>query len=205
MIPIFIYIFLSFFILAVFIFTYPFFIKIEVVSDLYEIYIKLQLGITKRFFYITLFKKNSKTIFFEEGKKIKDVFDLVEVVLKRKTPVQKRKKKSDIEKVLKLILKEKHKVHKLKWSTSFGSGDVIITALSNALIWTFKTFIITKLLSHMMSEDFTEEVKISVNPLFNELNICVDFFCIVRIVPGYLILKDIKTAISNGLKNREDE
>lgn len=184
------------------VFTYPFFLRIHFESDLYSIYLKVELGLARERLYLKVYSKVSKTRFFNEGKKAKDIFGLLEAFLKSEPSVPKKKKrKGKGSGVLKAILKERHTLCRLNWKTSFGTGDPVSTALDFPLVWTFKSVVVSQLLSSMMCKDVKKTVALSVVPTFDDsLHASTSFCCIVRLVPGYIILKDVVNIMYRGSK-----
>ena len=201
MIPIFIYVFFAVIVMLAIVFTYPFFLKIHFESDLYSIYLKVELGLSRDLLYFKVYSKASKTRFFNEGKKAKDIFDLLEAFVKSEPSAPKKKKgKGKVNEILKAVLKERHTLYRLNWKTSFGTKDPVSTALSFPAVWTFKSLVVSKLLSSMMCKDVRRTVTLSVVPTFDSLHACTSFCCIVRLVPGYIILKDVVNIMRRGSK-----
>lgn len=72
----------------------------------------------------------------------------------------------------------------LEWKTRYGSEDAAVTGIVTGVLWTIKTLMITRLKKKVI---FTTQPIITVNPVFGDNSLKVDFQCIFSIRLGNVI------------------
>lgn len=72
----------------------------------------------------------------------------------------------------------------LEWKTRYGSEDAAITGIATGVLWTIKALMVARLKKHVI---FIKQPIITVDPVFGDNSLKVDFQCIFSIRLGNVI------------------